>query len=291
MNKYTLGLLGATIVWGLAFVLIKQGATLVGIWPFFANRFFFAALILLLIFRGRVAALNLERLKAAVVLGSLLFLHLWIQAIGIEMTTASRAGFITSLYVPMTPFLTWAFSRHPPKARHLLLVAIAFMGLSLMSLPEGIAFSQWLAEGNRGDLFTVLAAFVAAFHIVAMGILAPRERDPISLGFWQFVFIFILFAGTAVARGEGMELLFWNWPQTAVVSMALCAVLATAFGFTMQIICQKYVGTVRAAIIFGLEAPFASLFGVAMMGDHMTSRESLGAFLLFLASVIPDKKT
>jgi drug/metabolite transporter (DMT)-like permease len=289
MNKYTLGLLGTTLAWGLAFTLIKQGAGLVGIWPFFAARFFFGALILLLVFRGKILAFDLDRIRSALILGVLLFLHLWLQAIGIEMTSASRAGFITSLYVPMTPFLMWSFTGRPPKRLHLGLVALAFCGLILMSLPKGVPLDQWFAQSNPGDWYTAVAALVAAFHIVATGILAPRDSNPVALGFWQFLFVFLIFTITTVFKGEAQALAIWNWPQVAWVSMGLCAVLATAFGFTMQIICQRHVPAVRAAIIFGLEAPAALLFGVAMMGDHMSGREIAGAFLLFLASVIPDK--
>ena len=293
MNKYSLGLLGATVSWGLAFSLVKIGIEHTGLWSFLAVRFGIAALIIAVFFRTRAWDVDLTRFSRAALLGSLLYGHLLLQTLGLELMTASRSAFITATYVPMTPLLAWALSGMRPSKKQWGLVALAFLGLSLLSLPtDPSSLKLWVAQANRGDILTLCSALVGAFHIVLVGRIAQQEKNAIALTFWQFIVVAVLFGMTGKAMlAAGSSSLqagfdFWNWPQAASVSMLLVALIAS-FSFVLQIVCQRHVAAVRAAIIYGLKAPFALLFGVAIMGDVMGRNEIIGAFLIFLASVIP----
>lgn len=282
--------MGATVAWGLSFTLVKQGIGLVGLWPFFSVRFVFAALILLLAFRSSALKFSMERIKAALVLAFLLVIHLFFQTKGLETISASRSGFITSFYVPFTPLLSLFLFKRKVSGRQWALVFLACVGLTVLSVPNDARdFAGFLKDFRVGDIWTIAAAFVASFHIVATEKFARNESEPVSLGMWQFIF-----AGSFFSLGSFMQesrefLLPTNWPMQALICMALAALLATSFAFVMQIICQKRVESVKAAIIFALEAPFALLFGVALLGESLTKVEALGAFLLFTATVIPDR--
>ncbi len=283
MNKYLLGLFGATLAWGLSFALVKEASLIVGITPFFGVRFWGAAIILALLFRKKAVALSLSRLLGAAVLGILLFLTLWFQTLGLQTISASRCGFITSFYVPLTPLLGFLLFRKPPTSLQLILVGVACVGLAFMSFPSDLSLNQI----QSGDLLTLAGAFAAALHIVLTGLIAKRENNLVALGFWQFVFVALL----CTLGSTSHSLAFWNWPPRILWLVTICTLFATCFAFMMQIICQKRVDAVQAAIIFSLEAPFALLFGALLLGETLVPREIAGALLLFVASVVPEKKT
>ena len=56
----------------------------------------------------------------------------------------------------------------------------------------------------------------------------------------------------------------------------------------MQAICQKTLGALKAALIFALEAPFATFFAFLYLGENLSTLEFIGASLVFLVSIVPD---
>jgi drug/metabolite transporter (DMT)-like permease len=103
----TLGLFAGTVAWGTSFSMIKSTTSEIGVWSFLFWRFFMAALILLP-FALKSKNGFFSGFKGFQI-GFLIFGILALQTLGLQWTTATRSGFITSLYVAMMPFGLWIY--------------------------------------------------------------------------------------------------------------------------------------------------------------------------------------
>jgi len=99
-------LLLAALIWGSTFVLVKQTVAQFPVYAFLFLRFALATVALLLFFRRRLRALGFRELRVGATIGVFLFGGYALQTVGLQYTTASKAGFITGLYVVMVPILS-----------------------------------------------------------------------------------------------------------------------------------------------------------------------------------------
>ncbi|MDX6490629.1 MAG: hypothetical protein QOD43_874, partial [Gaiellaceae bacterium] len=96
-------LIAVTVVWGVTFVQVKDAVEVYPLFAFLAVRYAIAAGALGVVAAPRVRALGRPGLLAGSVLGVLLGLGTGLQTAGLERTTVSSTGFITGLYVVLTP--------------------------------------------------------------------------------------------------------------------------------------------------------------------------------------------
>ena len=104
-------LLTAALIWGTAFVAQQVGNGIVSPYMFIAGRFVMSALLLApFAVREAVRAEKMRRrdLALAIGIGVTLFAGATAQQVGLKMTTVTNAGFITSLYIALVPFVSWA---------------------------------------------------------------------------------------------------------------------------------------------------------------------------------------
>jgi drug/metabolite transporter (DMT)-like permease len=92
---------------------VKDAVALYPLFAFLAVCFAIAGAVLALPARKRVRSLGREGARAGFVLGALLAIGYALQTAGLERTTVSSTGFITGLYVVLTPLLT-RFGRARP---------------------------------------------------------------------------------------------------------------------------------------------------------------------------------
>ena len=102
-------LLSVAVVWGAAFVLMKPAIDQQPFYDFLATRFTVATLIMILARPKVVAEINWDLIKRGIPLGILLALGYITQTIALELTTAAITGFLTGLYVVLTPVLGYFF--------------------------------------------------------------------------------------------------------------------------------------------------------------------------------------
>ena len=266
MNRSELILLGITVIWGFTFPTMKVSLNYLPPILFLAYRFGIASLVMLTLFRSK--ALKKETLREGFLLGLTLFFGHGFQIVGLKYTTASNSAFITSLYVVFTPFIAYFLLGERVKLRDGLSLAIALMGLYLIS--------GGMSSVNYGDLLTVLCALSFAFQIV----LVQRfgEGDYLSLAFWQifwnFVFSLIL-ALTLEPRVFPHELLPW-------LGLLYTAIFGTVIAFTLQVKHQKHTTAYKAALIYSMEPIFGSLSSFLILGERFTKRALAGALLIMM---------
>lgn len=280
-------LLLTALVWGTAFVAQSVGMDFVGPFTFNGIRSVLAGIVLipvaLLARRGKPALTPQGRKNTwlgGLCCGVALFAGSSFQQIGIQYTTAGKAGFITALYIVLVPLFGLSLGK---RVRALVWVAVgmAVAGLYLLCVREGFTI-------ERGDLYVLCCAVMFAVHILVIDYFSPRA-DCIAMSCIQF------FVSGAI--GCAAMLLFETPEIGAILSCWLpilyAGILSGGVGYTLQIVAQKDTNPTVASLLMSLESVFAALAGWALLGEMFTPRELLGCVLTFGGSVLaqlPERK-
>src|SRR5690349_7142680 len=104
-------LLAVTAVWGVTFVQVKDAVAIYPLFAFLAVRFMIATVVLAVPGSSRVRSLRRTGTGAASLLGLLLAAGYALQTAGLERTTVSSTGFVTGMYVVLTPLIALALFR------------------------------------------------------------------------------------------------------------------------------------------------------------------------------------
>jgi drug/metabolite transporter (DMT)-like permease len=251
-----LALVLVTAVWGVTFVQIKDALELYPLFAFLAVRFAIAVAVLAVPAAPRLRSLGGRGALAGASLGGLLAAGYALQTAGLDRTTVSAAGFVTGMYVVLTPVFALALFRFRPTRGVWLGVALAVLGLAMLS---GVS-----AGSVTGDLLVLAAAGLYALQIVLMERLAPRY-DPLAFTTAEMAAAFVGFSVIAVAVGQ-VEL-----PRGATVwgALLVTGIFASALGYLVQAWAQQRTSATRTALLFALEPVFAGIFGYALAGDRL----------------------
>ena len=245
-----------TAIWGYTFVPVQEAVGVYPLFAFLAVRFGISTLTLAPFAWRSLGSLTGPGLLAGLLAGSLLAAAYGLQTAGLELTTVSSTGFITGMYVVLTPVIALILFRTPVAAAAWVGVALAVAGLLLLNgVPGGSTVGNALVLGN---------AVAQSFQIVAMERFAPRY-DVRALAFVQMAVCCAAFTVIAAARGE------FSFPSDSQVLYALVVtgIFAGAFGYLVATWVQSKTTAARAALVFTLEAPFAALFGVLLLSERL----------------------
>jgi drug/metabolite transporter (DMT)-like permease len=256
-----------------------------GPFTFNAARYAIGALLLLPVLPlVKRAGRRLDRrtLLAGLLLGVAMTAAAGLQQIGLVTTTASRAGFLTGLYVLIVPALG-LLAGHRLVKGHLLGAVLAVAGLWLLSGDVSGGFV-------RGDLFIMGCAVMWAVHVVLVAHFAPRA-DALMLAVAQFVVVALLsgaIAGVTESPVPGQLV-------SGAMPVLYSGVFVIAVAFTLQIIAQRDAPATHAAVLMSLEAVFGAVFGVLLLHERLTPPEQAGCALMFAGMLVsqlwPHKRT
>lgn len=282
-------LLGATIIWGWTFVLVKEGASELGPLTFLALRFALALFALLLLFWGRLRpGLNRGALRAGLWIGLSLFSGYLFQTWGLLYTTATKSGFITGLAVVLVPLLSALVFKERVPPRGWLGAGLAALGLGLILFGQGKAAGPELGL-NLGDFLTVLCALSFALQVISVGRFVNPGNYPAILVI-QIGTVFVLsLVGAFLAERPRLAL-----SPKGLEAVLITGLLATALAFFIQNRFQPLSTPTQAAIIFSAEPVFAGLFGYLLLGERLTGLQFLGAAGILsgiIASQLPGRHT
>jgi drug/metabolite transporter (DMT)-like permease len=250
--------------------------------PFFdflAIRFTIAALIMIAVRPGTLKKMNLALLVRGGILGVILGVAYIAQTLGLEQSTAAITGFITGLYVVLTPLLAYLLLRQRLSVKVLISVVLATAGLALISL-------DGLSE-TGGLLPLLLCALMYALHIVGLGRWS-KGLDTYALTVVQLVGVAIVCWFGALPDG------YTPPPSTNVWGAVLfTAVFATAAAFFIQTWAQSIMDASRVAIILTSEIVFAAGFAYAIGQEDPRLQTVIGGAVMVVAMLIiewPSRK-
>jgi drug/metabolite transporter (DMT)-like permease len=270
----TLALLAVTAVWGSTFVVVKDAVDRMPVTDFLTWRFALAAVAMLVLRPRSVAGLGPGGRRSGVLLGVALGAGYLAQTLGLQTTGAAVSGFITGMFVVLTPLGAAVLLKQAPGRAAWLAVALATVGLGLLSL-------RGLSVGG-GELLTLGCAAAFALHIVGLGRWAPAY-DVYGLAVVQLLTVAGMCALVAVPGGLAMP------PDRGVWgALALTALAGTAVAFVVQTWAQAHLPPTRAAVVMTMEPVFAGLFAVVAGGEHLGLRTLGGAVLVLTAMVLTE---
>ena len=266
-------LVGVAAVWGLTFVMVKDAIERLPTMAFLGYRFLPAALLVGIVFRRRLRALSSAGWGAGVLMGVFLTAGYILQTLGLEETTASNAGFITGLFVVLTPLLGALFLGDRVPAVAWAAAGTSAVGLYLLSGAGG-------ELDLRGDGLVLLCAVAFAAHILVTA-RAVRDHDvgallAVQLGVCALACLAIAAPAGELEAPEGSTV----WSALIVTSL-----VASALGFFVQTYAQQHAPPARTALILASEPAFAGLFGWLLADERLSLVSWIGAGLILAAIV------
>lgn len=289
--KGNIFLLMAAVVWGCGLVAQKAGMSHLGAFGFTAVRCTLGGVALLpLLFymdkRKNEEQKKLEAGRKRIFMGSVccgiaLATLMMFQQLGLPYTTVGKAGFITALYILITPLMGILLGKKV--SRNLWLgVVIGLAGMYMLCLFEGFSGVTF------GDLMMLGAAVMASLHMHIVDYFV-RTVDPVKLSAYQFIVTGLVSFIPA--------LIFENMTVEAVVDCAVpvlyAGIVSCGFGYTFQVIGQKYTSPSIASLVLSMETVFSLLAGWVFFREVLTLPEYIGGGLMIAAiivSQIPDRK-
>ena len=249
-------LIAVTAVWGVTFVQVKDAVEIYPLFAFLAVRYAIASGVLGLAGARRLSTLGRSGFFAGAVLGGLLGLGIGLQTAGLERTTVSSTGFITGLYVVLTPLFGLLLFRTRVGLEVWLAVVLAVGGLAMLS---GVHVGS-----TTGDGLVLASTSAQGLQIVMVERYASRY-DAIALTLVEMLTCCVGFLAIAVALGELEVPRGW----TVWGALLVTGVFASALAYLIQVWAQKRMSAARIALVFSLETFFAGIFGYWLSGDRL----------------------
>ncbi len=296
------------IIWGAAFVAQRAGMDYVGPFTFLSARSFlgFMALLPVIflsdIFKKTTTTRKSHKSTKTLVIGGIccgvaLTVASALQQIGMQYSDAGKGGFITAMYILLVPVIGVFLGK---KIRPIIwtCVSLGVLGLYLLcikpwlgfeigfSTNSGFFFSHWFYPGNgfsfeKGDIYLLLCAVAFSAHILVIDHFSSKT-DGVKMSCIQF-FVTFLISGIISIMYENPS---WQGIFAAWVPICYAGILSSGVGYTLQIIAQKHTEPTVASLIMSLEAVFAVIAGIIILGESPTTREWIGSAVMFLAIII-----
>jgi drug/metabolite transporter (DMT)-like permease len=256
----------AALFYGVTFPLVHDALDDITPFAYLVGRFGLALVVVLpSAYRGlRMVADRRSLVRVGLIAGAILFAGYATQTVGLQYTSPSTSAFITGLYVVFTPVVeALAFRRAPGRAVWAG-IAIAVVGLYLLTGAD--------VHLGRGELLTLACAVLFACHIVYIGAYV-RRIPPAAFTAMQLGMVALLSIPPTAAQGVG------TITALAVFAVVFTGIACSAIALPLQLWGQIRIPASRAALILLAEPVFAGIAG------YLTG-ERLGAVRLVGAAVI-----
>ena len=293
MNKNSLRgesmLFLTAFIWGIAFVAQRVGGNMIGSFTFNAVRMFIGGFTLLPCIyllrnttdiKSEQTVIKKQRVNkdkklfvGGILCGTILFIASNLQQIGLSYTTASKAGFITALYIIIVPIIGIFFKKYP-SINLWISIFIALCGMYLLCITDGFKISS-------GDILVILSALAFSFHILAIDYFSSYV-DGVKMSCLQFfVCGFLSMIAMFLFETPAISSILHAW-----IPLLYTGVLSCGVAYTFQILGQKSVIPSIASLIMSLEAVFCAIGGWILLDESLSIKELIGCLLVFGAIIL-----
>ena len=271
-----LALLAVGFFWAAAFVLMKEAIQQQPYMDFLATRFTLAAIAMAAL-RPKVAFdFQPGDHRYGAIAGVVLALGYITQTIGLDLTTAATSGFLTGLYVVLTPLLAFAVWKQRIGIKVAIGVTLAMIGLGIFS---GAAADT---EFQLGQLWLVLCAVFYAIHILLLGRYG-KGRSSYRFAMLQITWAAIVTWGFALLDGYQRPPNFDVW-----FAILFTALLSTVLAFWIQTWAQTLLEPARVALLITSEVLFTAIIAVSIGQEPITFAMVFGGGLMFIAMLVVE---
>ena len=265
-------LLAVAAMWGISFVWMKDILDQQDVYSFLLSRFVVAALVMVIVNPKMINRLNREIITKGSVIGAVLGLGYIFQTLGLDRTTPAITGFITGLYVVLTPLIAAFLLKEKLTTQAWFYIALATLGLAVLSV------SGWSI--GTGEFFVLISAILFAAHILLLSRWS-KKFDAYALTFVQLSTCALVSLVPTTING------FTSPPDSQVWGVIFfTAVFATFFAFVIQTWAQARISATKVAVILTMEVVFAALFSVMLGAEPLTLRIVIGGSMVLIAMLM-----
>ena len=278
------------LIWGAAFVAQSAGMDYIGPFTFNSARSILGGIVLIPVIyvldkkrkdeisQGKEVIQNKETLIiGGICCGFFLMLGSSLQQIGIQYTTAGKAGFITALYILIVPILGLAVGKKAG-IKVWIGVVLAVIGMYFLCMTSGLSIA-------KGDFYILLGSVAFSFHILVIDHFSPKA-DGVKMSCIQFFVCGILcMIPTILFEHPELYSILQAWKPIAYAGIMSCGV-----GYTLQIVAQKNTDPTVASLLLSLESVFGVIFSVLLYGEVLTLKVIAGFVIIFVAIIVSETK-
>lgn len=276
--KYLLFMLSVTVIWGFGFIVVKQ--LLDNNAPVFfiiALRFLIGGLILLIMSRiFAKSKFTKEEIKWGIIIGIELFFCFASQTYGTSLTTPSKNGMLTGVYVIFVPIIMSIINKRLA-IKPIIDAIICMFGMAVFF---GIFSDN--PSVNFGDVLSLMCAFGFAVHFILI------DRKTTKMNSLNFTSIQLLtVALLAISVSLCFEIKSYKSIQGLpfVVGILFLGVLSTGYAYIVQTLTQRKLSSNTISIVASMESVFAVIFSMLFGFDKPTPSLIFGAIIIMIAIV------
>ncbi len=282
-------LLMTAMIWGLAFVAQSDGMNYVGPFTYNAVRTLIGGVVLLPV----IALLRIIPYKTSdsapkaplkitilggIICGIVFFIAAMFQQIGLTMTTAGKAGFVTSLYIVIVPVISVIIFRKT-KIKIWICCLMTVIGFYFLCINENFSISV-------GDLLVLACALFFAIHIMVIDHFNAKNVNCTAMACIQFFTAGILMLVCMfIFEHPDIDSLLSAWLPILYGGVMSCGV-----AYTLQILGQRYTDPTVAPLLLSLESVFAAVSGWLILNEQLSFKELIGCALVFIAVILAQIK-
>lgn len=288
--KNSIYLFSAALIWGTAFVFQSMGNEYMEPFTFFASRSFLGFLVLVpfVIVKLKKQSSKVEKnnkipIKFTLIGGACCGIALTVaslfQQYGMKYTTVGKAGFITALYIIITPILGIFIKKKCPYTVWIGAV-LSVIGMYFLCVTESFTVSI-------GDILILICAVIFSVQILAIDYFSPKT-DGVVLSCIQFFVCFIISLVLALIFDKPSI----NQLVDGIIPVLYAGIMSSGVAYTFQILGQKNFNPTAAAMILSLESVISTVagyiaynFGFLTKDQSLTSIQITGCVIVFCAVI------
>lgn len=262
-------LLAAAAMWGSSFVASKFCINS-GMGPFeiVFYRFFLGTLLTAAVFRKDLRRPTKTAVRTGVLLGLLTVCTFTLEMLGLAMTQATKASFLTATNIVMMPFLYALFCGVRPTRHSVLAALLSLAGVGALSLTDG------LGSFAVGDGLLLADALTYGLNSMLLVKLAG-EDSRYQISFFQFLTTAVCMGILTLFQGTG-----GGYGAPPVLAVLYLAAVPTVICYLIKNLAIRYVNPVRCTLILATESIFCALLSALLLGERPTLRMLLGIALI-----------
>ena len=274
------------ILYGSFYIITKLTNENIPIYWMIALRMSFA-LIGFIPFIKKVSKIDKQTIGLAFILSLVDFLGLIAQTIGLQHIDAGKAGFISGLFIILTPILSWIFYRTNFSKDLLFPIFLILIGLFVMFYDISMNFLNM----GIGELLNFIGAISISLHIIFTAKFI-KEINIFTLTMFQIFFMLVF----SVLMG----LITWQEYSFSIITikewlfLAYLGVITATLVFILQNWGQKFISDTTAAIIISIEPVFATFFGCIIGNEIINLQLIIGGLIIicgFILTIFISKKS
>ncbi|KDE39469.1 MAG: DMT family transporter [Nitrincola lacisaponensis] len=268
-------LVAVTLLAATSWVFSREALTGMAPLQFIGGRFFCAGLVLGVFGYSALKRLAGEAWLRALMTGVIMGIAMCLWIMGLYHSDNMGIGaFITSLSVVFVPIVGRFFFATRTALSTWIAMLIALLGLACLRIEGGFSLSA-------SDLFFLASAVMLSIHFNLNSRYAARI-PPLPLTAIQLCvtgLVALSLSALTEAQAITLNASLLGWLLASIV-------IGTCMRFFLQVKAQGMAPASHAAVIMTLEPVWASLIGILIYAERMTSIQLLGCILIFSALLV-----